>query len=130
MDRDRRPMLLFLLCSGFLLLLVAAVGPLVRTRPTELVRPDATDDAPLIAPVLSPPWKRAFYLERFLRGRGVAVTVIPCADRPDAWYVFDGQPDPGLVRGVPATEEYADCWRGGADGSRPVDAKSYFTERL
>lgn len=30
MDRDRRPMLLFLLGSAFLLLIVAAVGPCVR----------------------------------------------------------------------------------------------------
>jgi hypothetical protein len=116
MDRDRRPMLLFLLCSGFLLLIVAAVGPFVRTRPTELVKPDAptepdeADDAADSRP--PPPWERAISLERFLRDRGVAVTVIPCADRPDAWYVFDGEPDPGVVKGVPATAEYADCWRG------------------
>ena len=116
MDRDRRPMLLFLLCSGFLLLIVAAVGPLVRTRPTELVKPDAptepdvADDATDSRP--PPPWERAISLEHFLRDRGVAVTVIPCADRPDAWYVFEGEPDPGLVEGIPATAEYADCWKG------------------
>ena len=32
-------MLLFLLCTAFLLVIVAAVGPLVRTRPTELLLP-------------------------------------------------------------------------------------------
>ena len=116
MDRDRRPMLPFLLCAAFLLLIVAAVGPFVRPRPSALVKPDApagpdaADDAQPIRP--APPWERASSLERFLRNRGVVVTVIPCADRPDAWYVFDGQPDPGLVRGIPATAEYADCWRG------------------
>jgi hypothetical protein len=51
-------------------------------------------------------------LERFLRHRGVAVTVAPCADRPDAWDVFEGEPDPSLVHGIPATAEYADRWRG------------------
>lgn len=113
MDRDRRPMLLFLLGSAFLLLIVAAVGPCVRPRPTELVKPEASDAADNAQPIRPPPkWERAFYLERFLRHRGVEVTVAPCADRPEAWYVFDGEPHPCLVQGIPATPEYADCWRG------------------
>ncbi len=110
MDRDRRPMILFMVCSAFLLRIVAAVGPFVRPRPTELVKPDVADDAATLRP--PPACERAIYLERFLRLRGVAVTVTPCADRPEAWYVFDGEPDPGFVEGIPATAEYADCWRG------------------
>ncbi len=110
MERDRRLLFVLLLCSGFLLLIVAAVGPIVRTRPTELVQPDVAAGTQRVRP--PPAWERAIYLERFLRHHGVAVTVAPCADRPEAWYVFDGVPDPGLVEGVPASPEYADCWQG------------------
>jgi hypothetical protein len=97
-------------CAGFLLLILAAVGPFVRTHPTELL--PSSDDAPPVGRAVIPPWEQASGLERFLRGRGLPVMVVPCSGRPDACYVFDGEPDVGLLDGTPATPEYADCWWG------------------
>ncbi len=138
MERDRRPMLLFLLGSGFLLLIVAAVGPFVRTRLTELGTPDApapldvADDAPLIVPAPVPAWERASSLEEFLRGRGVAVTVFPLRRPARRLVCVRRRAGPRLCRGHTGDGGVRRLLegRGSGGGQRPLDAKGHFTERL
>jgi hypothetical protein len=74
MDRDRRPLFILLLCAGFLLPIVAAVGPFVRPHPVELLPPSGA--APPVGRAVIPPGERASALERFLRGRGVVLAEV------------------------------------------------------
>lgn len=64
-----------------------------------------------------PPDLQAVYLLHMFLDAGLGLCVVPCNDRPEAFYLFDGASDvvavdSSAVAGLPAEEEYADCWRG------------------
>ena len=101
--RRIRPWLPFLALAA--VVAVLAVVQFWRRATT----PDAPPSPPTNGQV--PTSMRTESLEMQLRARGLHVTAVACADRPDATYLFAGAPDPALVEGLPAELEYADCWR-------------------
>ena len=59
-----------------------------------------------------PPTANAAFLREQLRSLHVEGEVVAAPGRTDAWYVVAPGADASAVVGLPATPEYADCWRG------------------
>ena len=94
---------------------VAVLAAARLFRPSTRDKTDELDEAnePRPPVVLAPSsWADAASLEAYLHALHVEASVVPCPDRSDAWYVVVPDADASAVVGLPATPEYADCWRG------------------
>lgn len=93
--------------------LALAVGVLAAGRRfhTPTTPPDETR-LPVGAPRPTLLEVQTYQLQNTLAAAGV--TVVPCRGRPDAYYFFDGEPDPAALDGLPAEEGFAGRWRGAA----------------
>ena len=95
------------LCVGFLLIILATVGPLAvgKLRPTEL-HPAAASNANAPDPR---PWMKCETLAGLLRDQAPGLRFVHGPPYGRLCYVCEGDAEPP---DVVSEEEYADCWRG------------------